>query len=230
MKRIFDLMVSGMVLLILSPLLLVVSVILKFTGEREAFYFQERIGFQGKVFLITKFVTMVKDSASIGSGDITLQNDPRVLPIGRILRKTKMNEIPQFWDVFVGKLSLVGWRPLMKRGFDDYSPEVQTKIVQVKPGLTGIGSLVFRDEEGVLALAEKKGLDVRECYRDHIMAFKGALECWYIDNYSLWTDFKIVTATAISVLLPNWKGYKGWFPGLPIPQSPLIYEHFGITK
>ncbi len=230
MKRLFDLFVSGMVLLLLSPILLLVSVILKITGEREAFYLQERIGFQGKIFFITKFVTMVKNSASIGSGDITLRNDPRVLPIGRILRKTKLNEIPQFWDVFVGKLSLVGWRPLMKRGFDDYPASVQTKIVQVKPGLTGIGSLVFRDEEGVIALAQKKGLDVRMCYRDDIMAYKGELECWYIDNFSLWTDFKIVLATAISVLVPNWKGYLGWFPGLPQPTSALICEHFGIAK
>lgn len=230
MKRCFDLIVSALVLLLLSPLLILVSVILKFTGEKEAFYFQERIGLQGKVFYITKFVTMVKNSASIGSGDITLKNDSRVLPVGRVLRKTKLNEVPQFWDVLVGKLSLVGWRPLMKRGFDDYSPAVQAKIVQVKPGLTGIGSLVFRDEEGVISLAQSKGLNIRDCYRDHIMAFKGDLECWYIDNHSLWTDLKIVTATAISVLIPNWKGYQSWFPGLPRPTSALICEHFGIAK
>ncbi len=230
MKRLFDILVSGIVLLVLSPLLLLVTIILKLTGEKEAFYLQERIGFQGKVFLITKFVTMVKNSASIGSGDITLKNDSRVLPIGRVLRKTKLNEVPQFWDVFVGKLALVGWRPLMKRGFEDYPLAVQAKIVQVKPGLTGIGSLVFRDEEGVIALAERNGLDIRECYRDHIMAFKGALECWYIDNFSLWTDLKILTATAISVAVPNWKGYRAWFPGLPQPTSALICEHLGHAK
>lgn len=226
MKRLVDLVFSGTVLLLLSPLLLLVTVLLKLTGEREAFYFQERVGFRGKIFHITKFVTMVKNSANIGSGDITLRNDPRVLPVGRLLRKTKLNEVPQFWDVFVGKISLVGWRPLVKKGFDDYSEAVQEKIVQVKPGLTGIGSLVFRDEEGVMEHGAQLGLGVRECYRDHIMVYKGDLESWYVDNYGMWTDIKIVVATAVSVLIPSWKGYTSWFPRLPQPRSELIKKHF----
>ena len=115
-KRIFDLFVSGSVLLILALPLAIVIVILKLTGEREAFYFQDRVGYLGKIIKVTKFVTMVKDSPNMGTQDITLRNDPRVLPVGKFLRKTKLNEVPQFWDVFVGKLSLVGWRPLMPKG------------------------------------------------------------------------------------------------------------------
>ena len=228
MKRLFDLFVSGLVLLILSPLLFVVIIILKVTGEREAFYFQDRVGYLGKIIQVTKFVTMVKNSPNIGTQDITLRNDPRVLPVGKFLRKSKLNEVPQLWDVFVGKLSLVGWRPLMPKGFADYPQDVQERIVNVKPGLTGIGSLVFRDEESIIARAQKDGSDLRQCYREDIMPFKGKLECWYVENSSLITDLKIVFATAIAVLLPRWRGFWNWFPGLPKPESSILKEVFGI--
>lgn len=224
LKRLFDIFVSGTVLLILSPILLVVIAILKFTGEHEAFYLQDRVGYLGKIIQVTKFATMLKNSPNMGSQDITLRNDPRVLPIGRVLRKTKLNEIPQFWDVLVGKLSLVGWRPLMPKGFEDYPEWVKEKIVHVKPGLTGIGSLVFRDEESIITKAHEDGKDVRACYREDIMPFKGALECWYVDNANFVTDIKILTATAIAVLSPSWRGYWKWFPDLPKPESALLIE------
>jgi len=224
LKRIFDIFVSGTALLVLSPILLVVIAILKFTGEREAFYFQERVGFLGKIIYVTKFVTMVKNAPNMGTQDITLKNDPRVLPIGKFLRKSKLNEVPQLWDVFVGTLSLVGWRPLMPKGFADYPQWVQEKIVNVKPGLTGIGSLVFRDEEAIIARAQEEGRDLRQCYREDIMPFKGELESWYVDHTSLWTDLKIVLATAIAVLRPRWRGFWGWFAGIPKPKSPILRE------
>ncbi len=228
-KRLFDILVSGTILLLLSPLLLVVIVILKLTGEHEAFYFQERVGFLGKRIKVTKFVTMVKDAPNLGTGDITLRNDPRVLPAGKLLRKTKLNEVPQFWDVFVGTMSLVGWRPLMPQGFADYPQSVQTEIVKVKPGLTGIGSLVFRDEEAIISGAAAEGRDLRACYREDIMPYKGALEVWYVAHQGLWTDLKIMVATAVAVLRPGWTGYAGWFHDLPKPQSPIIREHLGMV-
>lgn len=224
-KRIFDMTLSGMVLLLLTPVFLVVGLILKFTGEKEIFYLQERIGYLGKKFKVTKFVTMVKDAPNLGSQDITIKNDPRVLPFGRILRKTKINELPQFWDVFVGRLSLVGWRPLMPRGFYDYPDWVQEKIVLARPGLTGIGSIVFRDEEAIVTAANDEGRDVKDCYRVDILPYKGALECWYIDNQSLWVDIKILLATAVAILAPNWRGYLNWFRDLPEPESNLIKEY-----
>jgi lipopolysaccharide/colanic/teichoic acid biosynthesis glycosyltransferase len=222
LKRIFDILVSGTALLVLSPILLVVIAILKVTGEREAFYFQERVGFLGKIIYVTKFVTMVKNAPNMGTQDITLKNDPRVLPIGKFLRKSKLNEVPQLWDVFVGTISLVGWRPLMPKGFADYPKWVQEKIVNVKPGLTGIGSLVFRDEEAIIARAQEEGRDLRQCYREDIMPFKGELESWYVDHASLWTDLKIVLATAIAVLRPQWRGFWGWFDRIPKPTSPIL--------
>lgn len=228
MKRFFDIFVSGCVLLLLSPVLIVVIVILKLTGEREAFYFQERVGHHGKHFKVTKFVTMVKNSPNIGTEDITLRNDPRVLPVGKFLRKSKLNEVPQLIDVLVGKMSLVGWRPLMPKGFADYPQHVRETIVNVKPGLTGIGSIVFRDEESIVALAQKEGRDLRQCYREDIMPFKGELECWYVENRSFITDLKILVATVFAVLMPNWRGFWGWFRGLPKPESRILKEVFGI--
>ncbi|HBE66551.1 MAG TPA: lipid carrier--UDP-N-acetylgalactosaminyltransferase [Planctomycetaceae bacterium] len=229
MKRLFDIFVSGAVLLLLSPLLIVVIVILKLTGEHEAFYFQERVGFMGKIIMVTKFVTMVKDAPNIGSKDITVRDDPRVLPVGKFLRKTKLNEIPQFWDVFVGKLSLVGWRPLMPAGFAEYAEEVQQEIVKVKPGLTGVGSMVFRDEEAIVTRASEEGRDLRACYREDIMPYKGALEIWYSRHSGLMTDIKIMLATAIAVLRPGWTGYRQWFVDLPEPESAVIKEHLGYA-
>ena len=224
-KRIFDLLISATALLILAIPLAIVILVLKFTGEREVFYFQDRVGYLRKIIKVTKLVTMLKDSPNLGTQDITLRNDPRVLPVGRFLRKTKLNEAPQFWDVFVGKLSLVGWRPLMPKGFADYPQWVQEKIVHVKPGLTGLGSIVFRDEESIITKAQSQGRDLRACYREDIMPFKGALECWYVDNQSIWVDIKIVVATAVAVLVPKWKGYRTWFNGLPTPESALVREH-----
>ncbi|MFK7734975.1 MAG: sugar transferase [Pirellulaceae bacterium] len=229
-KRLLDLIVSGLILLLLSPLLVVVIVILKLTGEKEAFYFQPRVGFRGKLIKVTKFVTMVKDAPNLGTGDITLKNDPRVLPVGKFLRKTKLNEVPQFWDAFVGKLSLVGWRPLMPEGFADYPQQVQETIVNVKPGLTGIGSLIFRDEEAIIARAEEEGRDLRACYREDIMPYKGAVEVWYVNNRGLWTDLKIMVGTAIAVLRPGWTGFFSWFPGLPTPQSQIVSEVLGLEN
>lgn len=227
LKRLLDIFVSGTILLILSPLLLTVIAILKLTGEREAFYFQDRIGFRGKTFKVTKFVTMIKDAPNLGTGDITLRDDPRVLPVGKFLRKAKLNEVPQFWDVLVGKMSLVGWRPLMPAGFAEYSPEIQQEIVKVKPGLTGIGSLVFRDEESIITKAGAEGRDLRGCYREDIMPYKGALEVWYVAHRGLWTDIKIMIATAVAVLRPGWTGYSSWFADLPEPKSRIVREHLG---
>lgn len=229
-KRVFDILVAFFALLLLSPLLLIVILILKFTGEREAFYLQDRVGRSGKPIRLTKFVTMVRDSLNIGTKDITIKNDPRVLPVGKFLRKTKLNEVPQLWDVICGKLSIVGWRPLMQSGFSMYPEHIQEKLLRIKPGLTGIGSLIFRDEEAIIARAQEQGRDLRECYKDDIMPYKGAVEVWYTENQSLWTDIKILVGTVFVVLRPGWIGFMKWFSGLPSPESPILREVLGMTN
>lgn len=227
LKRILEISISGTVLVVGFLPMAVIAILLKVTGEREIFYFQERVGKHGKVIYISKFVTMVKASPELGTRDITVKNDPRVLPVGRILRKTKLNEFPQFWDVFIGKLALVGWRPLMPRGFANYPTSVQEKLLTIKPGLTGLGSLFFRNEEGIVAIAQLQGMDLQRVFKEDIMPFKGALECWYVDNQCFWVDAKILVATAVAVLIPGWKGYSEWFSGLPRPESALVREHYG---
>jgi lipopolysaccharide/colanic/teichoic acid biosynthesis glycosyltransferase len=112
----------------------------------------------------------------------------------------------------------------MPVGFAEYPQEVQTEIVKVKPGLTGIGSLVFRDEESIITRAAKEGRDLRACYRHDIMPFKGALEVWYTQNSNLVTDIKIMLCTAFAVLRPGWTGYRNWFQGLPEPKSEILRE------
>lgn len=230
LKRLLDIVVSGTVLLILALPFAVVMVVLRFTGEGEIFYPQERVGRAGKIFRVFKFATMLKDSPNLGSKEITVQNDPRVLPFGKLLRKTKINELPQFINVFKGDMSLVGWRPLMPVSFDEYSEEIQQKIIAVRPGLTGIGSVVFRDEESIVTLAKEQGRDLRETYREDIMPYKGALELWYAERPGLWQDLKILFATVIAVLVPGWQGYRNWFDGLPRPQSAFLTSHLGLDN
>ena len=107
MIRFFDILFSGIALLILSPLLVPVSIILRLTGEGEVFFLQERIGKGGKKFKLFKFATMLKNSPNIGTGTVTMRNDPRVLPVGKLLRKTKINELPQLLNIFIGDMSVI---------------------------------------------------------------------------------------------------------------------------
>ena len=149
-KRLLDITVSLISLIILLPIFIPIIIILKFSSEGEVFYFQERYGINNSKFQIWKFATMLKNSMNMGTGSITLQNDPRVTRIGTFLRKTKINELPQIINILKGDISLVGPRPLVKKTFSAYSEEIQSKIYNVKPGLTGIGSIIFRDEESII--------------------------------------------------------------------------------
>ena len=199
--RIFDLFFSFFAIIILLPLIVPIVLILRFTGEREIFYRQERVGLHGTRFSLLKFATMLKNSPSIGSGEITVKNDPRVLPFGRFLRKTKINELPQLVNILLGHISVVGPRPMVPNTFLKYSTEAQFELKKVRPGLTGIGSIIFRDEEKFL---EGKA-DPRKFYDEHIIPFKNKLELWYVENISISTYFKIIFVTAWVILFPSSK-------------------------
>ena len=112
--------------------------------------------------MIFKFATMMKNSPNIGSGDVTLRNDPRVTIIGKYLRESKLNEVPQLFNILIGDISIIGPRPLMREGFNRYSLKFQNSVYNVKPGLTGIGSIVFRDEEKIIT---DSNLTPHECYK-----------------------------------------------------------------
>lgn len=200
LKRFFDILLSGFAILCLSPLLIPVVIILKLTGEHYIFYTQERVGKGGKTFGLLKFATMLKDSPNMGTGDITTRSDPRVLPFGKFLRKTKINELPQLFNILLGDMSIIGPRPLTPRNFDYYSPEIKEGIGKLAPGLSGIGSVIFRDEESIMA---RSGMDYTECYKTRVAPYKGALELWYYKHRNLWVDFMIIFLTAWVIIFPG---------------------------
>jgi len=211
-KRTFDIILSSIAIVLLSPILILIIVILKLTGEGEIFYLQERVGYKTKSFMIYKFATMVKNSPNIGAGDVTLRNDPRVTKVGKFLREFKLNELPQLFNIFIGDISIIGPRPLMRAGFNRYSLSFQNSIYNLKPGLTGIGSIVFRDEERILT--ESK-LTPHECYREIILPYKGELEIWYQNNCSLFLDLQLIFMTVWVIFVPNSKLYEKCFKDLP---------------
>ena len=212
-KRLLDIIVSLITLTLLLPLFIPIIIILKFSAEGEVFYFQERYGIYNSRFQIWKFATMLKNSMNMGTGSITLKGDPRVTKIGSSLRKTKINELPQIINILKGDISLVGPRPLVTKTFKAYSEEVQSKIYNVKPGLTGIGSIIFRDEESIISAVINE--DPHKFYKRVIAPYKGELELWYQSNCSFFLDLQLIFMTAWVILVPTSKLYEKWFKDLP---------------
>lgn len=192
-KRFLDLIISSTAFIILLPIFIPVSVILRLTGEGEIFYFQNRIGINGNDFKIFKFATMLKDSENMGTGIYTAKNDTRILPFGNFLRKSKINELPQIINILKGDISLVGPRPLIRRTFELYEGEDRLIISSMKPGLTGIGSVIFRNEEDILSKVDG---DLENFYAKNITPYKAHLEKWYNQNKSFILDLKIIFLTA----------------------------------
>lgn len=214
-KRALDVAVSGVSILLLAPVWVPIAVVLKLTGDHDVFYGQTRIGLGNRHFKIWKFVTMVRNAETMAGGMHTTQGDPRVTRFGRFLRKTKLNELPQIFNILFGDMSFVGPRPQVDETFAPFPEEVRARIYTVRPGLTGIGSLVYRDEERILSQCGKRGVTVKYCYEQEIAPHKGALEMWYLRHISFWTDLKLVLATAWVVLFPESGLVERAFAGLP---------------
>ena len=217
MDRFFDIVFSGIALLFLSPLLVPIVITLRFTGEGEVFFLQERIGKSGKKFKLFKFATMLKNSPNIGTGTVTMRGDPRVLPVGTFLRKTKINELPQLLNIFFGDMSVIGPRPLTMQTFGAYSESTQRLITQVRPGLSGVGSIIFRGAEEIMH-GTKASIDF---YANVIAPYKGALEEWFVSNKSLYIYFVAIFVTVCAVLIPNTKIAWRAFKDLPEPPTEL---------
>lgn len=217
MQRFFDIVFSSLALTVLAPFLLPIVAILRFTGEGEIFFTQERMGVNGKLFGLLKFATMLKDSPNLGPGEITVKNDPRVLPFGRFLRKTKINELPQLINVLKGDMSLIGPRPQSERCFEAFPERSQAEIVKMRPGLSGIGSVVFRGEEDMMDAAN----DPDAFYDEMIMPYKGRLEEWYVQNQSLKVYFELIFVTAWVVVFPDSRVHWKVFRDLPEPPAAL---------
>lgn len=217
MTRSLDLVLSTGVLALLLPLLLAIAAVLALTGEKKIIYRQTRIGRGGNEFDLLKFATMLEDSPAMG-GLLTDTNDPRVLPVGRFLRASKLNELPQLINVIRGDLSLVGPRPQVRRHYDCYDTSVKKLINTVRPGITGVAALLFRDEERLLSSGEHAN---QRLYDEVIAPYKGELEAWYVQNRSLGLYFKLLILTAIAVVFPRNELYKRWLTNLPVPPRNL---------
>ena len=218
MQRFFDIVFSGIALVLLSPLLLPLMFILRVTGEGEIFFPQSRVGRGSKHFKLYKFATMLKDSPNMGTGTVTVKNDPRVLPMGGFLRKTKINELPQLINIFNGDMSVIGPRPQTQRCFDAFPLSSQSEIIKVRPGLSGVGSIVFRNEEEMMHANN----DPANFYDEIVMPYKGKLEEWYVRNRSISLYFHLILITIYVVLFTSGKTVWAVLKKLPDPPNSLI--------
>lgn len=218
MIRILDLLFVVLGLVCLSWVLITAAVILPFTGERKVLYRQKRVGKGGKEFILYKFATMLEDSANLPGGIVTRENDPRILPFGNYLRRTKVNELPQLFNILKGDMSFVGPRPQLKAHYDKYSSVQKKWIDQMTPGITGVGSLFFRNEDLIL---KNSGTDYEYFHDEVITPYKGELECWYARNKSVSLYLAIIYLTAASIINRHYKTLDR-FADLPVPPKELL--------
>ena len=217
-KRVFDLFIALIAAIILLPFNIPVIIILLLTGEHEVFYLQKRVGYKNVRFKIWKYATMLKNSPNLGTGSLTLRNDSRVFPFGKFLRQSKINELPQIINVLIGNMSIVGPRPQMEVDFYKFPEYIQEVIYNAKPGITGIGSIVFRDEEKLL---HEAGGDPHVFYKEHLAPYKGELEVWYHQHLTFLTDVKIIFLTAWVIVFPESNLTFTFFKDLPPKPSHL---------
>lgn len=194
MKRIFDIIASGLGLIVLSPLFAVLAIWIKSDSKGPVFYRQTRVGKDNKDFPLYKFRSMRPDSDKLGL--ITVgEHDPRVTRSGYYIRKYKLDEFPQLINVFLGDMSLVGPRPEVRKYVDMYSVE-QLHVLDVRPGITSLASIRYRNENELLANAENPD----KVYREKIMPDKLNIDLEYVQNANLWSDIKLIISTIFEVI------------------------------
>lgn len=215
--RIADVLLASLLLFATLPIWIIVVPVLWVTGEGHVFFRQPRVGKGGKMIHLLKFTTMLEGSSTMGAGELTLHDDPRVLPVGRWLRKTKINELPQLINVINGDMSLVGARPQTPKYFLAFSRDAQDAIKHAKPGLTGLASIMFRDEETILASVQDPVMFDLQV----IMPYKGRLEKWYLEHSTFKTYLLLVLLTAWVLFVPKSQIYWRWLKDLPPPPVEL---------
>ncbi|MEO7002158.1 MAG: sugar transferase [Ktedonobacterales bacterium] len=194
-KRAFDIVFSLTLLLLLSPFLLVVALAVKLSDGGPILYRHERVGRYGTHFFILKFRTMVQRHAF--KSELTLRRDPRITPIGRFLRATKLDELPQLINVLRGEMSVVGPRPESPRYVAHYTPEMRAAL-DLRPGLTGPASVLFRSQEQLL-----DGMDFEQYYVAVLMPVKMGINLEYVAHHSVWIDLTIIARTIIALFRPS---------------------------
>lgn len=191
-KRLFDMVCAALGLLVLSPVLLVCALLVGLTSPGGVLFRQERIGKDGVPFTIYKFRSMRKDNAGL---KISTSRDTRITPVGRVLRKTKLDELPQLWNVLKGDMSFVGPRPEVREYTDLYTPE-QRQVLMVRPGITGLASIRYRNENELLTASS----DPNRTYIDEVMPAKLALDLKYIPCACVSYDIKLILETLVTVV------------------------------
>lgn len=191
-KRLFDIVCAALGLLVLSPVLLVCALLVGLTSPGGVLFRQERVGKDGVPFTIYKFRSMRKDNAGL---KISTSGDSRITPVGRVLRKAKLDELPQLWNVLKGDMSFVGPRPEVREYTDLYTPE-QRQVLLVRPGITGLASIRYRNENDLLSAST----DPNRTYIEEVMPAKLALDLEYIPRACVSYDVRLILETLVTVV------------------------------
>jgi len=194
-KRLFDWLLATLGLLVLAPMLLLMAVWIKLDSPGPVFYRQERVGRHGQPFRIHKFRTMRHEPQGAGL-QITVGGDARITRVGHVLRASKLDELPQLLDVWLGTMSLVGPRPEVPRYVAVYPPALRDKVLSVRPGITDLASIEYRDESSVLAQAA----DPEQAYIHEVLPRKLALSAKYVDEATLWGDVRLIWRTLVAIV------------------------------
>lgn len=194
LKRGFDIFLAGFGIIVLFPVWIIAAIAVKLSSHGPVFFRQERMGLGGRPFFILKFRTMVQDAPKLG-GQITIGDDPRITRIGRFLRKTKLDELPQLFNVFKGDMSLVGPRPEVRKYVEMFADDYR-EILRVRPGVTDLASIKYRDESTVLAQAA----DPEKEYVDRVLPEKIQFAREYVRRQSLFLDFAIIFGTLFQLV------------------------------
>ncbi|MFZ5882108.1 MAG: sugar transferase [Chloroflexota bacterium] len=203
LKRAFDILASGLGLLLLSPLFGLLAIAIKRDSKGPIFYRGPRLGLGGRTFGILKFRTMREEAASYNGPRVTAEGDPRITPLGRWLRDSKLNELPQLWNVLMGEMSLVGPRPEDPTLAETWPVELRDEVLSVRPGITSPASVIFRDEEKMLS-----GQTLMETYLGDITPSKLRLDQLYVRHRSFLLDLDVLLWTFLVILVPNLRDKK----------------------
>lgn len=197
-KRIFDFIVSVVMLVILSPILLILAVLIKIDSAGPVFYRQERVTMGNKNFRIFKFRTMVQNADKIGSL-VTVGQDPRITRVGRKIRKCRLDELPQLLNIAAGQMSFVGTRPEVRKYVDGYTEEMMATLL-LPAGVTSLASITFKDEDEIMEAHTSKGESADDAYMRHVLPEKMKYNLEYLKSFSFFGDIKLMFKTVISVI------------------------------
>lgn len=197
-KRIFDIIVALILLILLFPIILIIAIMIKIDSKGPVFYRQERITTYGKIFRIFKFRTMVQNADKVGTL-VTVGNDSRITRVGKLIRRVRLDELPQLINVLKGEMTFVGTRPEVKKYVDKYTDEMKATLL-MPAGITSVASIKYKDEDEILDRAKQKGKDIDLAYVEDVLPEKMKYNLKYISKFSFVYDIKVCIDTVIGVL------------------------------